>query len=87
MKKDVVFKGTAFADFNYWQKTNKKIFQRLVQLIEEARRTAFERKGKPEPLKHELSDYWSRRITKEDRLVYKVTEDAIQIISCNYHYK
>ena len=57
------------------------------ELIEEARRDPFAGKGKPEPLKYEYSGYWSRRITEEHRLIYSVSETAIEIISCKYHYR
>ena len=85
--RDIVFKGTSFQDFNYWSKTNKQIFKRIVILIEETRRNPFEGKGKPEPLKHRFSGCWSRRINEEHRLVYMVTDDAIEIVSCKYHYQ
>ncbi len=84
--KDVVFKGSSFADFTEWSVTNKGIFKKVSDLIRECRRTPFEGKGNPEPLKHELAGKWSRRIDAEHRLVYEVKEDAIEIISCKYHY-
>ena len=87
MKRDVVFKGSSFTDFNEWQANNSKIYLKIAELIEEIRRDPFSGKGKPEPLKHSLSGYWSRRITEEHRLVYAVTEKEVQIISCKYHYK
>lgn len=82
----LVFSADAWDDYLYWQKTDKKILKRINQLILEARRTPFEGLGKPEPLKHALSGYWSRRITDEHRMVYKVTEDAISIAQLRYHY-
>lgn len=82
----LVFSADAWDDYLYWQKTDKKILKRINQLILEARRTPFEGLGKPEPLKHALSSYWSRRITDEHRMVYKVTEDAISIAQLRYHY-
>ena len=76
-------------DFNEWATTNKKIHKRIINLIKDIMRSPFSGIGKPEPLKHELKDYWSRRITDEHRLVYKVTDtdEEIIIISCKYHYK
>ena len=65
---------------------DKKTFFKLADLIEEIRRTPFEGKGKPEPLKHGLKGFWSRRINQEHRLIYKVTENSIVIVSCNSHY-
>ncbi len=82
----VAFHAVAFADFTNWAKQDSKVFERLTRLISETAREPFGGIGKPEPLKHELKGYWSRRITDEHRLVYKVTEDSIVIISCRYHY-
>jgi len=84
--RDVVFKGTSFDDFNEWSVISKKIFKRITELIEAARRNPFDGIEKPEALKHQLKGCWSRRINNEHRLVYKVTEGSIEIISCKYHY-
>jgi len=86
VKRDVIFKGSSFTEFNEWQDKNSKIYKRIADLIEEIRRNPFAGKGNPEPLKHSLSGYWSRRITEEHRLVYTVTETEVLIISCKYHY-
>lgn len=86
MKRDVIFKGSSFTDFNMWQVKDAKIYRKIAELIEEVRRNPFAGKGKPEPLKHSFSGYWSRRITDEHRLVYSVNENEVQIISCKYHY-
>jgi len=85
--KDIVFTGRAWSDFIEWSKSDRKIFEKISILIEETSRTPFKGLGKPEPLKHQLKGYWSRRITDEHRLVYAVNELEIQIISCKYHYK
>ncbi|MBW2118591.1 MAG: Txe/YoeB family addiction module toxin, partial [Deltaproteobacteria bacterium] len=69
-----------------WQKTDKKVLRRINTLIKETRRNPFEGIGKPEPLKHALLGYWSRRITDENRFVYKVSENAIHIAQLRYHY-
>ena len=82
----IIFAEAAWDDYLYWQKTNKKIVQRINELIKTAMRTPFEGMGKPEPLKHGLQGYWSRRITDEHRLVYKVQDPAILIAQCRYHY-
>lgn len=74
-------------DLEYWVKTDRKIFQKLMKLIREIQRTPFEGTGKPESLRGNLSGYWSRRITQEHRLVYKVTEEAVIIVSCRGHYE
>ncbi len=71
---------------SYWQKTDKKILRRINGLVREIMRTPFEGTAKPEPLKHALSGYWSRRINDEHRIVYKVTEDAVHIAQLRYHY-
>jgi toxin YoeB len=85
--RDIVFRGSAFDDFNDWSRADKNTFKRLIKLIEEARRNPFVGIGKPEPLKHQLAGCWSRRINDKDRLVYIVTDVAIEIISCKFHYK
>lgn len=87
MKRDVIFKGSSFTEFNELQVINPKICKKIADLIEEIRKNPFAGKGKPEPLKYNLSGYWSRRITDEHRLVYTVSENEVQIISCKYHYQ
>jgi toxin YoeB len=82
----VVFDINAFNDFTEWSKIDKKIFNRITNLIKDILRSPFTGLGKPEPLKHELKGYWSRRINDEHRLVYEVTETTLIIISCRYHY-
>ena len=82
----LTFSGHAWEDYLYWQNTDKKVLRRISQLIKEIQRTPFEGIGKPEPLKHNLSGYWSRRINDEHRIVYKVTEDRLLIAQLRYHY-
>lgn len=82
----LVFSDSAWEDYLYWQKADKKILRRINGLVKEIMRTPFEGTGKPEPLKHALSGYWSRRINDEHRIVYKVTEDAVHIAQLRYHY-
>lgn len=84
--KKVVFEQEAFANFNYWALENTKIYKKIITLIKDIDRSPFTGLGKPEALKHQLQGYWSRRIDKEHRLVYKVTNDSIIIASCKYHY-
>lgn len=86
MKRILFENDDALEQFNAWEKKDKKIFDKIVKLLDDARQSPFKGSGKPEPLKHILSGCWSRRITKEHRLVYKVTADAIIVISCKYHY-
>lgn len=83
----VGFTENALKDFYEWESTDKKIFKRIKELIKDINRSPFDGIGKPEPLKHELSGYWSRRITDEHRLVYEVNEKMILIYSCKEHYK
>jgi len=84
--KDIVFTAKAWADFIEWSKSDRKIFEKISVLIEETSRTPFTGTGKPEPLRHQFKEYWSRRITEQHRLIYSVKEREIQIISCRYHY-
>jgi toxin YoeB len=82
----IVFSEHAWEDYLYWQRSDKKILRRINILIKEIMRAPFQGMGKPEPLKHALSGYWSRRINDEHRIVYKITEEAIQIAQLRYHY-
>jgi len=82
----LLFSDHAGDDYLFWQETDKKILARINALIKETRRNPFEGIGKPEPLKHALAGYWSRRITDEHRFVYKVSESAIEIAQLRYHY-
>jgi len=82
----IVFESGAFDDFTAWATENKKLYAKIVRLIKDVQRSPFTGLGKPEPLRHELKGYWSRRIDIEHRLVYKVTDDAIIVIACKYHY-
>ncbi|MFW5450747.1 MAG: Txe/YoeB family addiction module toxin [Methylophagaceae bacterium] len=76
----------AWDDYLYWQQTNKKILKRINTLIKDIKRQPFEGLGDPEPLKHNWSGYWSRRIDRQHRLVYKVSNQTIIIVQCRYHY-
>ena len=76
----------AWEDYLYWQRTDRKVLDRINKLIREIQRTPFEGAGKPEPLKHGLSGYWSRRINDEHRIVYKVELDSILIAQLRHHY-
>lgn len=80
------FHENAWSDYLYWQQNDKKILKRINKLIKEISRTRFEGIGKPEPLKHSLSGYWSRRINDEHRIVYAVEGKTIIVIQCRYHY-
>ena len=82
----IVFSAHAWEDYLRWQKTDRKVVQRINALIRDVQGTPFEGIGQPEPLKHALSGYWSRRITDEHRIVYKVEGDANLIAQLSYHY-
>ncbi len=86
MKHNLVWHTSCWDDYLYWQETDKKILKKINEFIKEIDRTPFTGTGKPEPLKHALEGYWSRRITKEHRLIYKVTDKELFIIQCRYHY-
>lgn len=76
----------AWEDYLYWQQKDKKALKRINILIEDIKRQPFEGLGDPEPLKHNWSGYWSRRIDREHRLVYKVVDDTVYVVQCRYHY-
>lgn len=82
----LLFSENAWDDYLYWQKTDKKTLVRINKLIEQTKREPFIGVGKPEPLKHSLTGYWSRRINDEHRMVYKATEEALLIAQLRYHY-
>lgn len=82
----VAFLARAFDEFNLWAVQDKKIYTKIVSLIKDINRDPFAGLGKPEPLKHDLSGLWSRRITDEHRLVYRVTDEEIVVVSCKFHY-
>ena len=82
----LIFSEQAWEDYLHWQKTDKKLVRRINTLINKTSRNPFEGIGKPEPLKHALAGYWSRRINDAERFVYKVEDDAILIAQLRYHY-
>ena len=82
----VRFDPEAWEDFLFWLATNRKIARRIIRLIGEIQRDPFSGIGKPEPLKGELSGYWSRRITDEHRLVYRADNDEPKILKARYRY-
>ncbi|MBM4176823.1 MAG: Txe/YoeB family addiction module toxin [Ignavibacteria bacterium] len=82
----IILTNQALEDLNYFAQNDVKLLTKIFTLIKETLRTPFEGIGKPEPLKHKLSGCWSRRINDEHRLVYQVSESALTILSCRYHY-
>lgn len=82
----LVFSEAAWEDYLYWQKQDRRMLDRINKLITETARDPFSGIGKPEPLKHALSGYWSRRLSDEHRMVYKAEGDALLIAQLRYHY-
>lgn len=82
----LVWDESAWDDYLYWQRQDRRVLRRINQLIAEVQRNGNEGIGKPEPLKHGFQGYWSRRITAEHRLVYKVVDDEVRIAQCRLHY-
>jgi toxin YoeB len=83
----ILFLPDAWNDYLYWQGQDKKTLKRINTLIIEATRTPFEGTGKPEPLRGDLSGYWSRRIDEVNRLVYRATDNELVIVACRFHYE
>ena len=82
----IVFADRGWEDFTYWIENDRKIAARIVRLIKDIEREPFEGLGKPEPLRHDLTGFWSRRITDEHRLVYAVDKERVLIAQARYHY-
>ena len=80
----LVFTATAWDQ--YLSYTDRKLVKRINDLIADVMRNGYEGIGKPEPLRGELSGFWSRRIDREHRLVYRVTKDDVEVVACRYHY-
>jgi toxin YoeB len=83
----IAFEKGAFEDYSEWAATDRQVHRRITALLLDILRHPFEGLGKPEPLRHELQGYWSRRITEEHRLVYRVDKDTILVAACRYHYR
>ncbi len=84
--RSVKFSPEAWEDYQYWQSADKKITRRILELIKDSQRNGYVGMGKPEPLKGNLSGWWSRRINDADRMVYRVDDEHLTIISLRYHY-
>lgn len=82
----ILFSTQAWQDYLHWQETDKKTVKKINELIKEIARSPFQGLGKPEPLKHAFSGFWSRRISQEHRIVYRVEGDVIEIAQLRYHY-
>lgn len=82
----LTFSDEAWEDYLYWQKHDRKMVERINKLIKEVQRDPFVGVGKPEPLRHALAGFWSRRITEEHRLVYRVEGESLEIAQLRFHY-
>ncbi|MER6104702.1 Txe/YoeB family addiction module toxin [Streptomyces sp. NPDC001832] len=82
----LVWHDSAWMDYVWWQTQDRKILKRINTLLQDVVRNGNEGIGKPEPLRHDFHGYWSRRISEEHRLIYRVIEDEVRIVSCRYHY-
>jgi toxin YoeB len=82
----LVWAPEAWADYQYWCRTDARVRDKINALLEDIRRHPFTGLGKPEPLKRNLSGWWSRRITREHRLVYRVKAGELQVAQCRFHY-
>jgi len=82
----LIFSENAWEDYLYWQRLDKKILKRINLLVQDIKRTPYDGIGKPEPLKHALSGYWSRRINYEHRIVYRIANDSLFIAQLRHHY-
>lgn len=87
----LIFSGRSWSDYLFWQGNDTKIVVRINELIKDTMRSPFQGLGKPEPLRNELAGLWSRRISEEHRLVYRVNgkgdQQALEIVSCRFHYR
>ena len=84
--KSLEFDASAFEDLAWWIEQDRDKALKIIKLITDVQRDPFRRIGKPEPLRHELTGCWSRRIDQEHRLIYQVTSEKIRILACRYHY-
>ena len=82
----IVFTEQAWQDYLYWQGQDKKTLKRINQLLQDISRNGYTGIGKPEPLKNDLTGYWSRRIDDVNRLVYRISDDVIEVLQCREHY-
>ncbi len=82
-----VFSSHAWDDYTAWMAEDRKIVKKINELLKDIERNGYEGIGKPEPLKHELNGFWSRRISEKERLIYRFDDDNIYIIGCKGHYE
>jgi toxin YoeB len=84
--RSLIFEPDAQEDLFHWAKVDIKILRKIIDLLEDTQKHPFTGKSKPEPLKHDLKGFWSRRITDEHRVVYQITDEEIIVIQCRFHY-
>ncbi|MBF6355832.1 Txe/YoeB family addiction module toxin [Nocardia higoensis] len=82
----ITFTSAAWEDYLWWQAQDRQVLKRLNRLIDDISRNGHEGIGKPEPLRQNLSGYWSRRVTSEHRVVYAIEDDTVIIVACRFHY-
>lgn len=85
MKK--LWQDDAWDDYLYWQATDKNVLKKINRLIQDIERNGYQSSGKPEPLKHDLSGFWSVRIDKANRIVFRIKDGALEIWQCGSHYR
>ncbi len=83
----LIFSDEAWEQYNWWVREDRRMLGKIAKLVEDIKRNPTTGLGKPEPLKHKLAGFWSRRITGEHRLVYSFTDDEIMVASCRFHYE
>lgn len=83
---NLLFTSRGWTQYQYWLDNDRAMLRKINRLVEECLRHPFDGTGKPEPLKGDLSGFWSRRIDREHRLVYRATATALEIVQCRYHY-
>ena len=83
----IKFADVAWEDYLFWQQADKATLKRIHALLKDVQRSPFAGIGKPEPLRHNFSGFWSRRIDEEHRLVYTIDDDSVVIVQCRYHYQ
>ena len=83
---NIMFTDRAWEEYSYWQTQDKKTLKRINEILKDIKRNSYTGIGKPEPLKNELSGYWSRRIDDTNRIVYKISNEQIEIVQCKGHY-
>lgn len=87
MSNNILFTDRAWEEYCYWQSQDKKTLKRINQILADIKRNSFTGIGKPEPLKNELSGYWSRRIDEKNRIVYRINDEHIEVVQCKGHYE